>query len=83
MFIANFILIRKVIIINKIYDLIVTSNLYKSNIKVTATDLSSASNLAKIKFNKMFKQGNNIKVQLNPNDLRNHIDEILTSLVES
>ena len=31
----------------------------------------------------MFKQGNNIKVQLNPNDLRNHIDEILTSLVES
>lgn len=68
---------------NKIYDLIVTSNLYKSNIKVTAPDLSSASNLAKIKFNKMFKQGNNIKVQLNPNDLRNHIDEILTSLVES
>lgn len=68
---------------NKIYDLIVTSNLYKSNIKVTAPDLSSAPNLAKIKFNKMFKQGNNIKVQLNPNDLRNHIDEILTSLVES
>ena len=28
---------------NKIYDLIVTSNLYKSNIKVTAPDLSSAS----------------------------------------
>ena len=83
MFIANFILIRKVIIRNKIYDLIVTSNLYKSNIKVTAPDLSSASNLAKIKFNRMFKQENNVKVQLNPNDLRNHIDEILTSLVES
>ena len=68
---------------NKIYDLIVTSNLYKSNIKVTAPDLSSASNLAKIKFNRMFKQENNVKVKLNPNDLRNHIDEILTSLVES
>ena len=65
---------------NKVYNLIVSSDLYKSNIKVTAPNLTEASNLAKIKFNRMFKEGNNVKVSLNPNDLRNHIDEILNKL---
>ena len=64
----------------KIYNLIVSSNLYKSNIKVTAPDLTTASSLAKVKFNRMFKEGNNVKVQLNPSDLRNHIDEILETI---
>lgn len=65
----------------RIYNLIATSDLYKTQYNIRASSLSEASKLAKIKFAKSYHVfGNNVKISLDPGDLKNHIDEILDAL---
>lgn len=65
---------------NKVYHMIVSNDLYIKYVTVTAPDLKTASRLAKAKFCRAFKSFNNIKVKLDPSDLKNHIDEIMNVL---
>lgn len=67
-----------------VYKLIATSDLYKTNYVIRAKNLSEASKLAKVKFAKSYKVfGDNVKISLDPTDLKNHIDEILDKLYNS
>ena len=67
-----------------VYKLVVTSDLYKTNYVIRAKNLSEASKLAKVKFAKSYKVfGDNVKISLDPTDLKNHIDEILDKLYNS
>ena len=65
----------------KIYKLNVKSKLYELNLDLRASSLSEASKLAKVKFSKRYQVfGDDIKVSLRLDDLKNHIDEILEVL---
>ena len=65
----------------KVYKVKVKSDLYIRTYEVRAENLSEASKQARIKFGKSFSQvGSNVKVSLDPSDLKNHIDEILQKL---
>lgn len=65
----------------KDYKLIVKSNLYKAYYNIRAENLQEASKQAKIKFAKSYHVfGDKSKVALDPSDLRNHIDEIISQL---
>ena len=67
-----------------VYKLIATSDLYKTNYVIRAKNLSEASKLAKVKFSKSYKVfGDNVKISIDPTDLKNHIDEILDKLYNS
>ena len=67
-----------------IYKLVVTSDLYKTNYVIRAKNLSEASKLARVKFAKSYKVfGGSVKISLDPTDLKNHIDEILSKLYNS
>ena len=67
-----------------VYKLIATSDLYKTNYVIRAKNLSEASKLARVKFAKSYKVfGDNVKISLDPTDLKNHIDEILSKLYNS
>jgi hypothetical protein len=67
----------------KDYKLIVKSDLYKANFTIRATGLKDASKKAKIKFAQKYHVfGTNVKVALDPSDLRNHIVEIMETLQE-
>lgn len=67
-----------------VYKLIATSDLYKTNYVIRAKNLSEASKLARVKFAKSYKVfGDNVKISLDPTDLKNHIDEILDKLYNS
>ena len=67
-----------------VYKLIATSDLYKTNYAIRAKNLSEASKLARVKFAKSYKVfGDNVKISLDPTDLKNHIDEILDKLYNS
>lgn len=67
-----------------IYKLVVTSDLYKTNYVIRAKNLSEASKLARVKFAKSYKVfGDSVKISLDPTDLKNHIDEILSKLYNS
>lgn len=67
-----------------VYKLVVTSDLYKTNYVIRAKNLSEASKLARVKFAKSYKVfGNSVKISLDPTDLKNHIDEILSKLYNS
>lgn len=67
----------------KVYKVQVKSDLFVKTYEVRAENLSEASRQARIKFGKTFNQiGSNIKVSLDPSDLKNHIDEILQKLVK-
>lgn len=64
-----------------IYNLVAKSDLYKAQYNIRASSLLEASKLAKIKFAKSYHVfGNNVKISLDPSDLKNHIDEILDAL---
>lgn len=65
---------------NRVYHIIVSNDLYIKKVIVTAPDLKVASKLAKEKFCRAFKSFGNIKVKLEPSDLKNHIDEIMNAL---
>lgn len=68
----------------KLYKVKVTSDLYIRSYEVRAESLSEASRQAKIKFGKAFNQvGSNVKVSLDPSDLKNHIDEILEAFANT
>lgn len=68
----------------KIYKLTAKSDLYKTNYTIRAKNLSEASKLAKVKFAKSYKVfGDSVKIGLDPTDLKNHIDEILSKLYNS
>lgn len=62
------------------YKLYVKSDLYEERMTIRAESLSEASRLARVKFSKKYNIFNNIKIKLDYSDIRNHIDEILTSL---
>lgn len=65
----------------KIYKLKATSDLYIQNYDIRATDLKDASMKAKVKFAKSYHQfGDKVKISLRPEDLSNHIDEIMSSI---
>lgn len=65
----------------KIYKLIAQSDLYKTHYVIRAKSLQDASKQAKIKFAKSYKVfGDKVKIGLQPDDLKNHIDEILLKL---
>lgn len=67
-----------------VYKLVVTSDLYKTNYVIRAKNLSEASKLARVKFAKSYKVfGDSVKISLDPTDLKNHIDEILSKLYNS
>lgn len=67
-----------------VYKLIATSDLYKTNYVIRAKNLSEASKLARVKFAKSYKVfGDSVKISLDPTDLKNHIDEILSKLYNS
>ena len=64
-----------------IYNLVAKSDLYKAQYNIRASQLLEASKLAKIKFAKSYRVfGNNVKISLDPGNLKNHIDEILDAL---
>lgn len=64
-----------------IYRLTVTSNLYKADYIIRAVDIKEASKKAKMKFAKQYNVvGKEVKVSLNTNDIKNHIEEILDNL---
>jgi len=68
----------------KIYKLIVKSDLYIKSYDIRAENLTEASKQAKIKFAKSFNQiGSNVKVSLDPSDLKNHINEILEAFTKA
>jgi len=60
----------------KYYILIVTSNLFIKHYNIKAYNLQDAIKRAKVKFAKQFKIFD-VKVQLEADDLKNHINEIL------
>lgn len=67
-----------------VYKLVVTSDLYETNYVIRAKNLSEASKLARVKFAKSYKVfGDSVKISLDPTDLKNHIDEILSKLYNS
>ena len=67
-----------------VYKLNVKSDLYEIYYTIRATSLQEAGKLAKVKFAKRFHVfGDDVKVSLEPNDLPNHIDEILNVLHKS
>ena len=68
----------------KIYKVRVISDLYIKHYDIRAESLSDASKQARVKFGKAFNQiGTNVKVSLDPSDLKNHLDEILNALATS
>lgn len=68
----------------KVYKLIAKSDLYKVNYVIRATSLQDACKQAKVKFSKSFKVfGDDVKVGLNTDDIKNHIDEIFGKLYNS
>jgi len=68
----------------KVYKVRVTSDLYIKHYDIRAESLSDASKQARIKFGKAFNQiGSNIKVSLDPSDLKNHINEILEAFTKA
>lgn len=63
------------------YKLTATSDLYKTTYTIRASSLKDANMKAKVKFAKTYRVfGNNVRVGLDPEDLPNHIDEILEKL---
>ena len=65
----------------KNYKLTATSDLYKTTYNIRATSLIEASKQAKVKFARSYHVfGDNVKIGLSPDDLRNHIDEIMAVL---
>lgn len=65
----------------KNYKLTATSDLYKTTYNIRATSLIEASKQAKVKFARSYHVfGDNVKIGLSPDDLKNHIDEIMTVL---
>ena len=65
----------------KDYKLIAKSDLYQSTYQIRAVDLADASKKSKVKFAKAYGVfGDNVKISLDPEDLRNHIHEILSKL---
>lgn len=63
------------------YILIVKSDLYKTKYNIRAVNLKEASKIAKAKFARSYKVfGDKVKVSLSPDDLKNHIDEIMQAL---
>ena len=68
----------------KVYKLRVKSDLYIKSYDIRAESLTEASKQAKIKFAKSFNQiGSNVKVALDPSDLKNHINEILEAFTKA
>lgn len=68
----------------KNYKLTATSDLYKTTYNIRATSLAEASKQAKVKFARSYHVfGDNVKIGLSPDDLRNHIDEIMSKLYQS
>lgn len=68
----------------KIYKVRVISDLYIKHYDIRAESLSDASKQARIKFDKSFNQvGSNVKVSLDPSDLKNHINEILEAFTKA
>lgn len=65
------------------YNLTVTSKLYKKDYRVRAVSLSEASKQARVKFVKEFKDFTDVKVSLQPSDLKNHIDEIFNAIMKA
>lgn len=63
------------------YKLTATSDLHKTTYTIRASSLKDANMKAKVKFAKTYKVfGDNVKIGLDPEDLPNHIDEILEKL---
>ena len=61
------------------YKLIVKSDLYKTRYVIRAIDLKDASKKARVKFSRAYKVfGDKVKVSIDPSDLENHIQEILS-----
>ena len=65
----------------KIYKLKIKSKLYMLNLNIRATSLKEAGKLAREKFARKYQVfGDEVKISLDPEDLPNHIDEILEVL---
>lgn len=65
----------------KTYKLTAKSDLYKTTYTIRAVNLKDASMKAKVKFAKTYRVfGDNVTIGLDPEDLPNHIDEILEKL---
>ena len=65
----------------KTYRLKAKSKLYELNLIIRASNLKEANKLAREKFSRKYQVfGDDIRIGLDPNDLKNHIDEILEAL---
>lgn len=65
----------------KSYKLIAKSSLYQATYNIRAISLTEASKQAKVKFARSYHVfGDDVKIGLSPDDLRNHIDEIMSAL---
>lgn len=66
----------------KYYKLIARSDLYIKHYNIRANNIKDACKKAKEKFAREFKVFN-AKIQLDHNDLENHIDELFETLYDS
>lgn len=65
----------------KNYKLIAKSDLYQATYNIRAVNITEASKQAKVKFARSYHVfGDNVKISLSPDDLRNHIEEIMQAL---
>lgn len=64
----------------KLYKVIVSNDLYIIKTTVNAPDIKEAQKIARAKFCRKFKSFDNIKVQLDKSDLKNHIGELMDLL---
>ena len=64
-----------------VYKLIAKSDLYIAKYTIRCSNITEASKQARIKFARSFHVfGDNVKISLDPSDLKNHIDEIMNKL---
>lgn len=65
----------------KIYKLNAKSDLYKTTYVIRAANIQDACKQAKVKFAKSYHVfGDNVKIGLEPDDLSNHINEIMGAI---
>lgn len=64
----------------KLYKVIVSNDLYMIKTTVNAPDIKEAQKIARTKFCRKFNSFDNIKVQLDKSDLKNHIGELMDLL---
>lgn len=67
----------------KTYLVTVHNDNFKLDLEVEANNLKEASEVSKIRFYKKYKTFDNIRVKIQPQDIKNHINEIFTKIMEN